>query len=394
MHERVPRLLLLGLLGLLWCACSGAPDPGVGGDDDDDPTPDASVPVLECTSETDCGAERPFCTAENVCVQCMTDDDCSSDAPLCSNHACSASCAGEEVSADLVALPSDIIWVVDQSGSMNQETAFVQAKLNDFANLIDASNIDYRVVMIATKSGSNAICVPGPLAGPSCGDNTRFKLVDQRVGSTNGPSLAISQYPNYSSFLRPDAVKHFVFVTDDNSAMSASAFLSGLDALQPAGTFDDRRIHAIYAFGTPPKGCTGPFGTGAAEGTVYTTLVTTTGGARGVICEDDWSQVFADITAAVVAGSQVACDLAIPEPPAGETLDPSKVNVKYLAGGVAPGETLPRVSDVTACSGAGWYYDDNATPTSITLCPDSCTTVQGDVDANVKVVFGCATQLF
>lgn len=349
-----------------------------------------------CETNDDCSSYAPICSSSGTCVECESSEQCPAERPVCTNTVCGESCAGSEVAADFVTLPSDIIWVVDQSGSMNQETQYVQAKINDFAALIAQSNIDYRVVMIASDSGTNRICVPPPLGGPSCGDNTNFRLVDQSVASTNGPSLAISRYDLYSDFLRPEAMKHFVFVTDDNSSLSASAFLSGLQGLEPAGMFDNLKIHGIYAYGNgTPQGCTGPFGTGARDGTVYTELISQTGGASGVICEDDWTQVFMDITEAVVAGSQVSCELTIPEPPEGQTLDPAKVNVKYEMGGVAPGQLLPQVTSEADCSAAGgWYYDDPAAPTTVTLCPATCDTIQNDDAANVKIEFGCSTQIF
>lgn len=376
-------------------AACGGPDSGAAGSDGgtEGAAPDASE---ACASADDCGADRPICTSGGVCVECETSADCPTEFPVCGDHSCQASCAGDEVAADLVALPSDIIWIVDQSGSMTQETANVQTNINSFVSLIGASHVDFRVVMIATKTGSNAICVPEPLGGASCGNNTQFRLVNQRVASHNGPALLLSTYAMYSDFLRPNAVKHLVFVTDDNSDMTAANFTSGIAGLQPAGVFANMRIHGIYAFGNgQATGCTGAFGTGAADGTVYTTLIQQTGGAAGVICTGDWSQVFNDITAAVVAGSQVSCELAMPTPPRNQSLDPAKVNVKYQIGGVAPGETLPQVQSANECSVAGgWYYDDNVAPTSVTMCPATCSAIQGDPMANVSIEFGCATQLF
>ena len=205
------------LAGILVTAGCGAKSGGQGDD-----TVDAG-PGADCTDNTQCSADAPICSASGVCVQCETSADCSDPAPVCSNTVCTASCAGSEVAADFVTVPSDIIFVVDQSGSMNQETAYVQTKINDFVTQISASNIDYHVVMIARDSGSNAICVPPPLANATCGNNTRFRLVDQFVDSNDGPSLAISRYGMYSDFLRPGAAKHFVFVTDDNSNMSAAS---------------------------------------------------------------------------------------------------------------------------------------------------------------------------
>lgn len=371
-------------------ACGSTMVGDAGGDGD----MEADASLVGCTASDQCSSATPVCHSDGYCVQCETGADCPAATPLCSNTTCMPACAGTEVAADFVSLPSDIIWVVDQSGSMDQETSYVQQKINDFAALIDMSGIDYRVVMIADPNAGNPICVPPPLAGPSCGNNTRFRLVPTRVGSTNGPRLAVEQYARYSDFLRADATKHFVFVTDDNSAWSASMFTSSVLALPPTGMFDGFKVHGIYAFGTPGTGCDGPFGSGAAEGTVYTQLIAQTGGASGVICTGDWTQVFQDITSAVVSGAQVSCELAIPPPPMGSALDPSKVNVKYQMGGIAPGVTIPRVDSAAACGPAGgWYYDDNAAPSRILLCPTTCSEVQSDPAANIKVEFGCQTTI-
>src|SRR5262249_41054409 len=151
----------------------------------------------------------------------------------------------------------------------------------------------------------NSICVPPPLAGPTCGDAARFRLVAQEVDSHDGPELAIESYPAYSDFLRAGATKHFVFVTDDDSNLGAAEVTQQVQALQPAGMFDGFKVHAIYAFGNGNNGCDGPFGSGASEGTVYTELVAQTMGAAGVICTGDWTQVFTEITQAVLAGSKV-----------------------------------------------------------------------------------------
>lgn len=301
------------------------------------------------------------------------------------------SCAGEEVVADFVTLPSDIIWVVDQSGSMNQETQYVQQQINSFASAIGMSGIDYHVVMIARDSGSNAICVPPPLAGPSCGDNTRFKQVDQYVDSRNGPAVAVQQYPNYSSFLRLEAMKHFIFVTDDDSNQSASTFTNALANLMLAGMFANYKVHGIYGRDANGNTCSGPFGKAVRRGDVYTELITSTGGASGIICENDWSAVFADIQAAVVAGSQVSCEINVPQPSSGGSIDPNQVSVKYTPGGTGSAVILPQAADAQACgSNDGWYYDDPSMPTKIVLCPATCATVQADDAASVKLELGCA----
>lgn len=300
-----------------------------------------------------------------------------------------------------LSVPADIIWAVDQSGSMNQETSYVQQQLNAFANQIAASNVDYHVVMIASTTSGNAICVPPPLSGGNCGDGPRFRLVNQSVDSNDALSVIIAQYPNYQDFLRPDAIKHFVVVSDDNPTdspiNSAAAFTSALANAQPAGMFSKWYFHSIYAFGAIPfVGCIGAFGTGAAYGTILEQLVTQSGGAKGEICLGDWSLVFAAIQTAVVQGSKVSCEYDVPDPGPGKTLDPNKVNVEYFPGGQPPSQTIFRVNDASQCTTGGgqggWYFDNNSAPTKIFLCPDTCSAVQSDSAAAINVQFGCESQ--
>jgi hypothetical protein len=384
------RVALLGAALLSVAACDSDSPGGGGGDGGtviDAGPGDIDSGGAECTPA--CGGDTPFCD-DGTCVACTSNEQCPSDAPLCNFGECREGCAGEAVSADFVTRPPDIIWVVDQSGSMDQETSHVQSQINSFVSIIDASGIDYRVVMIADPDADNAICVSPPLGGPNCGDNTRFRLVPREVRSHDGPQAVIDEYAEYSDFLRAESLKHIVFVTDDDSDMSAAEFTSEVLDLQPAGSFDDFRVHGIYAFGNgEDNGCEGTFGEGAADGTVYTELIDATGGAAGVICTGNWDQVFADIQESVIDGSQVACTLAVPPPPDGQNLDPGNVDVRYLAGGVGPGESLDRVDDAASCVADGWYYDVPTAPTQIILCPATCSEVQNDVEASVQVEVGC-----
>lgn len=310
-----------------------------------------------------------------------------------------AACQATGATAESQPVPADIIWAVDQSGSMDQEAQYVQQKINEFANAITTSGIDYRVVMIASTTSGEAICVPPPLAGPGCGDGPRFRLVNVKVDSEDALDRIVYEYPKYADFLRPNSVKHFVVVTDDNARSpaqitSAAAFTAALAGLQPAGTFAEWVFHGIYAFGAIPiTGCIGLFGSGALFGAVYSQLVQQTGGAQGQICSGDWTLVFQAIQQSVVE-SAVSCEYPIPPPPAGQTLDASKVNVDYYPhGSGTPGtvQAVLRVNGLADCKpGQGlWYYDDNAAPTRILLCPQTCEAVQSNATAEVKVLFGC-----
>jgi len=54
---------------------------------------------------------------------------------------------------------------------------------------------------------------------------------------------------------------------------------------------------------------------------------------------------------------------------------------------------IPFVEGAAGCTGAGWYYDDPAAPTTITLCGASCSTVSADTEGRVDVTLGCQTIL-
>jgi hypothetical protein len=90
----------------------------------------------------------------------------------------------------------------------------------------------------------------------------------------------------------------------------------------------------------------------------------------------------------MIQEQQVSCELPIPEPPAGETLDPTKVNVQLRA----EDEESIVLHNKSCEGGLGWHYDNPQDPSTISLCEQSCQTVQATSDGAVEVVFGCETQ--
>lgn len=86
-----------------------------------------------------------------------------------------------------------------------------------------------------------------------------------------------------------------------------------------------------------------------------------------------------------IRGLTLACDLAIPPPPAGETLDLNKINVSFTSGA---GVEQALVFD-EACGSAGWKFDSPSAPTKIVLCPAACDAFKADPKGVVGVEFGC-----
>ncbi len=347
-------------------------------------------------------------------------------------------CVGVKARATLEKAPVDIIWVVDNSGSMGPAIDEVTRGINAFAQRIGASNLDYRVIMLSLRGRGSSqggdserygVCVPAPLAGDGdCGNGDRFfhSSVDIRstqpleqllgiLGQTRGYRSGEPRGgEGFRDQLREGATKSIVVVTDDNARLSANDFEHFPGGVNPfsstdlppgildgawQGIFDGYIFHGIYGWGStsdPRTACTYPSGEKpSASGTTYSTLVSRTGGVRAQICKGSlaWEPFFAEVAKAVEKDARVACDLTIPEAPSGAVLDPQRVNVLIRLPG-APNIPLKKVAPAACRAEGGWYYDNDVAPTRVTLCPESCALAQEGADradAGVDVEFGCAT---
>ena len=90
-----------------------------------------------------------------------------------------------------------------------------------------------------------------------------------------------------------------------------------------------------------------------------------------------------------VAGQIGTCEFTVPPAPAGKTLDPKLVNVLYTN---AAGKETSIPQDAKGDCASGWKYDDDASPTKITLCGSDCDAVKADQGAKIDVIFGCSTE--
>ena len=357
-----------------------------------------------------------------------------------------AACASATSTATLTRLPADIIWIVDNSTSMMPAIDAVRTGINGFASQLVASSLDYRMIMLSLRSartGRYPICVPQPLAGPACADGPNYFQIDVDIKSTKPIEQilgTLAQSAMYTSgaadgggpwrqLLRPGATRTFVLVTDDNSRtcampggstclasdppltatsledfpgggdpFNASTLGPGLLDASYSGLFTGYTFDAIYGWGSatdPTVRCTYPGGAQPpSSGQTYTTLVQRTGGVRAHICDGAaaFGPFFDAIAASVVRGSAIACNVAIPTPPGGMVFQAGRVNV--LLRGTSATSVVGHVNDTASCDATrgGWFYDVNAAPTQIILCPTSCMHAQSVVvgtGTGLDVQFGC-----
>ena len=126
-----------------------------------------------------------------------------------------------------------------------------------------------------------------------------------------------------------------------------------------------------------------------APGREYYALSDATGGEKISICVSDWSAVFGPLQKAVIESAPLPCEYALPNPPAGASLDPNKVNVELVVA-MQAAQTLPRANGVQACgSERAWFYDDPTTPKQIRMCPAACNALSGGGSLQIKL--GCET---
>lgn len=85
-----------------------------------------------------------------------------------------------------------------------------------------------------------------------------------------------------------------------------------------------------------------------------------------------------------VAGQIVSCTYQIPQPPPGQSIDVDKINVIYTPRGSSEPKLVGR-NRSSECK-SGWQLEGN----EVTICPDTCATIQEDAGATLELLFGCA----
>lgn len=321
----------------------------------------------------------------------------SSGGPSGSSGGPGETCAAAAKSANRAAV--DVIFVIDTSASMGQETEEVKQNINTFAQSIGNTGLDYNVVMIAKRAKSLtasgiAVCVGPPLAGAKCADSAKFHHLNESVGSKNSLSTILQAYSKYSGWLRPDAFKVFIEVTDDNSSFDADEFDEQLLAKAPEHFGDAQKRRYIFNSICGYKRGTAVLSAEKCEtavntGDQYQTLSALTGGTVDSVCETSYASVFDNIAKGLV--TKLGCEFEFPKAADGKQTDPGTLVVTYTPGNGSGAKPLTQVTDTSKCSGTpdGWYYDNPASPAKIIFCPTTCSGPGADTGGKIDVAVGC-----
>ena len=334
-------------------------------------------------------------------------------------------CIGVSAQASVGApVPVDIIVAIDSSGSMEGEIRAVEQNISEnFADIIGASGIDFRVILVADYPPAErnfAICIGTPLSTDDCQDplptapGSRFPTFfhyDTFVGSHDAFEVLLDtfsrpdphgQMPSgWGAVLRTNSVKTFLLISDDDPNLDAAEFDDTLLALAPEhfGTRSHRNYvwHSIIgmAENTPatlPWSPADPIVDGQCEpgsessATQYQALSVLTGGLRFPLCDNDsFDVVFQAIAAGVIDQVSLPCALVLPDAPAGTRVDGGAMSLVFTPGNGGPSVSLPFVATAAACAGDGFFIDGDL----VTLCPATCAEVQADETGTLALHAAC-----
>ncbi len=403
-------------------------------------------------------------------------------------------CLDINLEPELEQRPADIVFIIDNSGSMGDEIDEIQSNLNtSFAAIIAGSGIDYRVIMLTSHGGTNSIlqpsstvCITQPLSSltttdvapvdgvPDACDGapgnvpSQFYHFDVHLGGSSGngvqstDGLCILLETLYGSdgggyadewglhpegwikFLREDAVKVFVMVTDDGTfctpqlpqfpnapqlrdrvsqgtmiadgKTTATRFDNLLTSLAPNqfGTPEDRNYLWYSIVGIEPKvvpaqgylpsepietndgdcpGADGATNNSYSPNTGNQWLSVGTKGLRFPVCATgEYDTVFNSIAEGVIKSTAIPCEFDLPAPEDGQEPDLNTLNIVYEPGDVPGAESeFDRVVGEAACGvlDNAFWVDETVVPSRIHLCPYACNRIEDDSLAELGVRFQC-----
>jgi len=196
--------------------------------------------------------------------------------------------------------PSDIVFSVDQSCSMNDDVARLANNFDSFINELSNYTTDWRIIVVNADNGCNS---SGILTPSTSGYANTFKSTIQTGGGgmyteallTVAEAAASKMSAGCNAgFLRADAMLHFIQVSDEpeQSWQDWSYYVNNI--INYKGSAALTRISAIA--GDYPGGC----GT-ADAGTGYYEAVNYTGGEFLSICSVTWSGYMSKLAQASIS---------------------------------------------------------------------------------------------
>jgi hypothetical protein len=189
----------------------------------------------------------------------------------------------------------DVLFVVDDSGSMGEEQQNLAANLGAFIDAANTWEADYRIGVTTTDLGLAGALQGSPeVVTPETWESFLGNVIVGTSGSGFEQGLAtaaLSLAGPFKKYIREEATLVVIFVSDEEDQ-------SPDDVLSYLGTFynvkgGDPSLFSAYAIVGPPEGCDSIAGN-ADPGLRYIKAAEQSGGTFASICKTDFSQALAN----------------------------------------------------------------------------------------------------
>ena len=187
----------------------------------------------------------------------------------------------------------DVLWVIDNSGSMMPFQQSLSSNIGSFMNTFLAASPDFHMAVITTDSYDFSVVIDNTTPNPEQALGSLVVTGVMGSGMERGLTFAKSSLSNSlyagpgGDFFRDDAVLVVVFVSDEpDYSGDWTSFIPFFDGIKPAGAFVPYAV-----IGDIPSGCNFQYGTStryAQAGYGYWDLVDHYGGNSYSICATDW----------------------------------------------------------------------------------------------------------
>jgi hypothetical protein len=338
------------------------------------------------------------------------------------------SCASASVQSEL--LPSNLLFVLDRSGSMNcnpppttkSEACEAKPERADAKSASkweitrDALNAAFQLLPASASVGLSYFsnddeCGVNSTPSVALGklDTTQLSALKASLdevkpkGGTPIVGATILAYKHLHALAldhKLDGNSFVVLLTDGqqsdqcsdpdqcSDAQACTDLLTQHEVPKAAGPGADIRTFVIGAPGSEParavlsqialKGGTAPAGCDAAAGECHFDMTRQSNFASA-------------LTRALTAITNKASNCELPLPKIEKMkLDPMRVNVVYTPGDGTPARVVPQDTRSSCDTAEGWQYSADAS--KIQLCGEICSSVRTDASARLDVVLGCPVQ--
>jgi len=217
---------------------------------------------------------------------------------------------------------TDILFVVDNSGSMGQEQTSLAVNFSSFVQIVEALDVDYRLGVTSTDPATcAALSGSTPIVTPTTPDPTSTFASNVDLGTSGAgieEGLICGQMaldnPANDQFLRDIAGLRVMFVSDENdfSPGDVATYVQYYQSLK------DRPEDAILSdISGGIGGCSGPGGL-AYTGARYVAASVATGGISASICDANW---VATLSSLAWLSASVADTFELSEPPVVDSIE-------------------------------------------------------------------------